>query len=154
MAAIAVALTLTSCAGGKAAPEGHSTSAVGPAAPSDTAAAADPFPENDLSSSNTCGQVSAYVSVISNALIEHASGVLDDSGYVARLQGVSEPLSYLTSDDTSVNDALTPLTRLAGTGSLIDPTSDTYDLARQGVSDACAAAGSPIVIVASDAAGG
>ena len=34
-----------------------------------TDAATDPFPDPDLSASNTCGQVTAYVSVISNALM-------------------------------------------------------------------------------------
>lgn len=120
-----------------------------------TDAAGDPFPDPDGSASNTCGQVAAYVTVISNALIDRDVGVLDEGGYRARLQGATEPLGNLdSSDDRDVAAALRQLSALARATDALDPTSASYDDARRAVSDACAAAGSPIVISASRAAGG
>lgn len=131
------------------------TGAVGETgAPGVTDAAGDPFPDPDVSASSTCGQVSAYVTVISNALIERDVGVLDENGYQARLQGATEPLGNLDSSDRDVSAALDQLSALARSTDALDPTSASYDDARRAVSDACAAAGSPIVISASRAAGG
>jgi hypothetical protein len=123
-------------------------------APGVTDAAGDPFPDPDVSASSTCGQVSAYVTVISNALIELDVGVLDETGYRARLQGATEPLSNLDSSDRDVSAALADLSALARATDALDPTSASYDDARRAISEACAAAGSPIVISASSAAGG
>jgi len=119
-----------------------------------TDGATDPFPAPDLSASNTCGQVAAYVSVISNALIEHDAGTLDEGGFQARLEGATEPLGNLDSGDPEISAALEQLSTLARGAAALDPTAGNYDAARQAISEACAAAGSPIVISASSVAGG
>lgn len=114
----------------------------------------DPFPDPDDSTSNTCGMVSAYVSVLSNALTDRGAGLLDDDGYRARLQGSSELVSLLHSDDASISGPLDELATLARDDGGLDPTSDRYDRARVAVSDACEDAGSPVVISATRGAGG
>jgi hypothetical protein len=147
--------TLTGCATTSAGGSNDSTPTSTPTSDETaTDAAADPFPDPDLSASNTCGQVTAYVGVISNAFTERSAGTLDDGEYQARLEGATEPLSNVDSDDEDISAALEQLSTLARSAGAMDPTASNYDAARQTISDACAAAGSPIVISGTSVAGG
>jgi len=148
-------VALTGCTGtggggGDDAPPAAAATTGGDASDASTAA----FPEADTSASFTCGQVSAYVSVIFGASTDRDAGALDDDGYRARVDGAGELLGYLGSDDPKIATALSQLTALSRDGETLDPTTESWEAARGAVADACEAAGSPLVLSAPRSAGG